>query len=92
MNYASLMGLKTVFSVSRKKKLLSISRTVLTYNHLKVDFHCRVIFTCVRTYTLTGFTCVNKLETMYGRSDVNVKVYARLFIHRLYFIYARKAS
>ena len=29
----------------------------------KVDFHCRVIF-----------TCVNKIETMYGRSRVNVIV------------------
>ena len=30
---------------------------------MKVDFHCRVIF-----------TCVNKIEAMYGRSCVNVKV------------------
>ena len=29
----------------------------------KVDFHCRVIF-----------TCVNKIEAMYERSRVNVKV------------------
>ena len=41
---------------------------------VKVDFHCRVIFTCVRTHTLTGFTCVNKLKTTYVWSDVNVKV------------------
>ena len=26
---------------------------------LKVDFHCRIIFRCIRTSTLTGFTCVN---------------------------------
>ena len=30
---------------------------------LKVDFHCRVIFTC----THVNFTRVNEIETMYGR-------------------------
>ena len=37
---------------------------------------------------------LNKIEAMYGRSDVNVKVvyvYARLFTLRLYFINARQA-
>ena len=51
----------------------------------KVDFHCSVIF-----------TRVNRIETMYGRSRVNVKewtslnlyVYAWSFIH-CRFIYAR---
>ena len=33
----------------------------------KVDFHCRVTFTC----TDINFTCVNKAET---RSHINVKV------------------
>ena len=41
---------------------------------VKVDFHCRVIFTCVRTQTLTGFTCVNKIETMCEKPRLNVKV------------------
>ena len=39
----------------------------------KVDFHCGVIFTCA--------TRVNKVETMYGRSRLRVKIkprYARL--------------
>ena len=36
-----------------------------------MDFHCRVIFRCV---CRTGFTRVNKIETMSGRLDVNVKV------------------
>ena len=36
----------------------------------------------------------NKIATMFGKSDVNVKVERvneRLFTHRLYFIYARNA-
>ena len=44
------------------------------------------------------FTCVNKVEAMYGRSCVNIKVYPRLtltcnawpFKQFLYFTYARK--
>ena len=57
-----------------------------------MDFHCCVIFMRVGT-------CVNKVEAIYGRSCVNVKVYLRstitftrgLFgIHCLYFIWARK--
>ena len=44
----------------------------------KVDFHCSVIF-----------TRVNRIETMYGRSRVNLYVYAWSFIH-CRFIYARK--
>ena len=55
-------------------------------SNLNVDFHCRVIF-----------TRVNRIETMYERSRVNVKewtslnlyVYAWSFIH-CRFIYARK--
>ena len=40
---------------------------------LKVDFQSRNFY--VRTEVIFNcFRCVNKLETMYGRSDVNVKV------------------
>ena len=35
---------------------------------LRVDFHCRVIFTCVK------FMFANKIEAMYERSHVSVKV------------------
>ena len=38
---------------------------------LRVDFHCRVIFTCVNS------VCVNEIEAMYERSCVNVKVEPR---------------
>ena len=48
-----------------------------------VDFHCRVIF-----------TCVNKIEAIYERSLIisrfNFYVYARPTIHCLYFINAHK--
>ena len=44
---------------------------------IEVDFHCRVIFTYVRTLTLTGFTSANKIETIYGRPRVTVKVEPR---------------
>ena len=37
---------------------------------LRVDFHCREIFTCVRV----KITCVNRMEAIYERSRVNLKV------------------
>ena len=43
----------------------------------KVDFHCRVNFYVRTDVNLSGFTCVNKIETMYGRSHVNLKVEPR---------------
>ena len=39
-----------------------------------VDFHCRVIFTCVRVYNLR----VNKIEAMFERLRVNVNVDYRI--------------
>ena len=56
-----------------------------------MDFHRRVIFTCVHV------TRVNKIEAMYGMSRVNVRVDLRssllsVFMHCLYFIYARKIT
>ena len=39
-----------------------------------VDFHCRVIFTCVRVYNLR----VNKMEAMFERLRVNVNVDSRI--------------
>ena len=38
---------------------------------LKVDFHCRVSFTCGRR---VKFTCVYEIEAMYERPRVNAKV------------------
>ena len=38
---------------------------------LKVDIHCRVIFTCGKR---VKFTCVNEIEAMYERPRVNTKV------------------
>ena len=63
--------------------------------HLKVGFHSRVILTC---RTCVNFTHVNKIEAMYERLRIDVKVergfnfgvYAQPFIHCLYFIYIRK--
>lgn len=59
-----------------------------------MDFHCRVIFTCVRAYARTR---VNELEAMNERSCVNINrmslnfdVYTRPFLHYLYFNDARK--
>ena len=40
---------------------------------LKVDFHCLVIFTCTQWHT-HEFTRVNKIEAMYGKWRVNVRV------------------
>ena len=56
---------------------------------VRVDFHSRVIF-----------TCVNEIEAMYERLWVNAKiepsfnfyVYAQTFIHSLYFINVRKIN
>ena len=42
---------------------------------LRVDFHCRVIFTCV---TCVKFTFANKTEAMYERSHLSVKIEPRL--------------
>ena len=39
-----------------------------------VDFHCRVIFTCVRAET---FTFADKREAIFERSRVKVKVEPR---------------
>ena len=41
---------------------------------LRVDFQCRVIFTCAR---VEKFTFVNKMEAMHERSLVSVKVEPR---------------
>ena len=38
---------------------------------LRVDFHCRVIFTCV------NFTCANKIKAAHEGSLVSVKVKPR---------------
>ena len=37
-----------------------------------MDFHCGVIFPCMRTHV--NYTRVNRIKTMYGRSRVNVRV------------------
>ena len=42
---------------------------------LRVDFHCRVIFTCVRTYVKSTFA--NKIGAMHERSLVSVRVEPR---------------
>ena len=42
-----------------------------TFFSLRVDFHCRVIFTCVK------FTFASKIEAMHERSHVNEKVEPR---------------
>ena len=44
---------------------------------LRVDFQCRVIFTCVRTYTYVKFTFANRIEAMHEWSLVRVKVVPR---------------
>ena len=36
-----------------------------------MDFHCGVIFPCMRTHV--NYTRVNRIKTMYGRSRVNVE-------------------
>ena len=62
---------------------------------IKQCFHRRVIFTC---RACVNFTDVNKIEAMYERLRIDVKVgrgfnfcvYAQPFIHCLYFIYTRK--
>ena len=50
-----------------QKRILSVGLIAV---YLKVDFHCRVLIFYVRTR-------VNKTETMYERSRVNVKVEPR---------------
>ena len=50
-----------------QKRILSVGPIAV---YLKVDFHCRVLIFYVRTR-------VNKTETMYGRSRVNIKVEPR---------------
>ena len=54
---------------------------------LRVDCHCRLIFTCLTARVRV--TCVNKIELKYDRSLVNVVinfyVYIRPSIHCLYF-------
>ena len=42
----------------------------------RVDFHCRVIFS---VSTHVNFTRVHKIEAMFRRSPVNVKVEPRSF-------------
>ena len=42
---------------------------------VRVDFHCRVIFPCVRA--CVKFTSANKIEVMYERSHVSIKVESR---------------
>ena len=59
-----------VFALCEMRKKLHVIPALI--NSVKVDFHCRVIFTCVRTST--GFTCVNKIETTYEKQRVTVKV------------------
>ena len=51
----------------------------VNFYHLRVDFQCRVIFTCV---LCVKFTFANKIEAMHERSLVNVKV-ERLLTYRL---------
>ena len=36
-----------------------------------LDFHCRVIFPCVRAYSV-NFTFVNKIDAMYKKSHLSV--------------------
>ena len=45
---------------------------------VKVDFHRRVIFTCVHV------TRVNKIEAIYGMSRVNVRVELRSSLHAVF--------
>ena len=61
------MGVDLTFQGMRP--CCSISRTNVQV-YLRVDFHCRAIL-----------TCENKIEAMYERSQVNVKLEPRSTIH-----------
>lgn len=66
----------------------------LTIFPVKVDFHCHINFTC----THVKFTCTDKIEAMYARPFVNVKVEQDStftftltpILYYLYFIYVHK--
>ena len=60
---------------------------------IRVDFHCRVIFTCVNTHV--NFTRVNRIETRYEVLRLNIKLsevqlLLLHFIRCLSVIYKRK--
>ena len=61
------MGVELTFQGMRP--CCSISQTNVQV-YLRVDFHCRAIL-----------TCENKIEAMYERSQVNVKLEPRSTIH-----------
>ena len=64
------IGLMNAVTSDNESRLLGISPNL--YDTLRVDFHCRAIFTCV--YRHVNFTRVNRIEAIQDIKCLNVKL------------------